>query len=148
MVTSNTPALTLEQAHQFLRQLDCINPSNSGVDSDSSISPQADRLHTRQALLVVAYHSDYQIFGVCADSLEQGRTALECYAKALDYVPQLNFSPIAGAVYLKFNPKSGLCYADQYIGDRRGVLISCQSVDMDGLNETYGHLPLDLFGDD
>lgn len=145
MLTSNTPAFTLAQAHQFLKQIDCINPSDGGVGSHSVTHPQADRLHTRQALLVVAHHSDYQIFGVCADSLEQGHIALEHYANALGYSSKLSFTPIAGEVYLKFNPKSGLCYADQYAGDRRGVLISCQSADMDGLNETYGHLPLDLF---
>ncbi len=144
MVTSNIPAFTLAQAHQFLRQIDCITPPDSGVDSHSPTN-QADRLNTRQALLVVAHHSDYQIFGVCADSLEQGHTALERYAKALGYEPQLDFSPIAGAVYLKFNPKSGLCYSDDYRGDRRGVLVSCQSAYTDGLNEIYGHLPLDLF---
>lgn len=145
MIASNIPAFTLAQAHQFLRQIDCINSSDSGIDSGSSNDSQADRLHIRQALLVVAHHSDYQLFGVCADSLEQGHTALECYAKALGYEPQLDFSPIAGAVYLKFNPKSGLCYSDDYRGDRRGVLVSCQSAAIDGLNETYGHLPLDLF---
>lgn len=145
MTTSDSPALTLADAHRFLKQFDCITPGDSTIDGIPMADSQAHRLQTRQALLTVAHHSDYQMFGVCADSLEQGRNALEHYTKALGYLPELNFNPIVGEVYLKFNPKSGLCYADQYAGDRRGVLVSCQSADADGLNEIYGHLPLDLF---
>ena len=145
MPTSDAPALSLAEAHQLLKQFDCITPAVGTVDQAGAADSQADRLQTRQALLTVAHHSDYQMFGVCADSFEQGRDALERYAKALGYLPELNFSPVAGEVYLKFNPKSGRCYGDHYAGDRRGVLVSCQSADADGLNEIYGHLPLDLF---
>ncbi len=145
MPTSEAPPLTLAEAHQLLKQFDCIPPADSTVDKASAAASQADRLQICQALLTVAHHSDDQMLGVCADSFEQGRDALERYAKALGYSPELNFSPVAGEVYLKFNPKSGRCYADRYAGDRRGVLVSCQSADADGLNETYGHLPLDLF---
>ncbi|HEY9658957.1 MAG TPA: DUF1824 family protein [Allocoleopsis sp.] len=45
---------------------------------------------------------------------------------------------------MKFNPNASSCYADSYTGEHRGVLVSCQSAD-DGINEMYGHLPLDLF---
>jgi hypothetical protein len=38
-----------------------------------------------------------------------------------------------------------LCYLDSYAGHHRGVLVSCQSYQEGGVNEMYGHLPLDLF---
>lgn len=145
MSTSNHPVLSLKQAHQFLKQFDCPTPAKGIGEEANTADLQGNQLYTRRALLLVAHQSDYQIFGVCADSLGQGYAALERYANALGYESKLSFTPITGAVYLKFNPKSGLCYADQYMGDRRGVLISCQSADMNGLNEIYGHLPLDLF---
>ncbi|MGB3614450.1 MAG: DUF1824 family protein, partial [Elainellaceae cyanobacterium] len=99
------------------------------------------------ALKTVAQKSEFQIFGVCAGSLGEGVTALKDYTQALGYeIPQdLTFDPVEEAVYIKFNPKTGLIYADSYSGDHRGVLVSCQSDHDDGLNEMYGHLPLDLF---
>jgi len=99
------------------------------------------------ALKAVAQKSEFQIFGVCAGNLSEGVTALKDYTQALGYdLPQdLAFDPVEGAAYIKFNPKSGLIYADSYSGDHRGVLVSCQSAHDDGLNEMYGHLPLDLF---
>lgn len=131
-----TAQTSLPETRQFLMQFDCLH--------GETISPeQRDRI--RQALLTVAQHSDYQIFGVCADSLDQGKAALQQYTNALGYAPELNFPPIEGSVYLKFNPKSGLCYADSYTGEHRGVLVSYQSADEDGVNEMFGHLPLDLF---
>jgi hypothetical protein len=48
-------------------------------------------------------------------------------------------------IYLKFNPQTGLCYASSYEGSHRGVLLSVQSELAEGINATYGHLPLDLF---
>ena len=50
-----------------------------------------------------------------------------------------------GPVYIKLNGKNGLCYLDSYSGHHRGVLVSCQSYQEGGINEMYGHLPLDLF---
>ncbi len=104
------------------------------------------------ALKAVAQKSEFQIFGVCAGSLGEGVAALEGYTQALGYeLPQdLTFGAVEGAAYIKFNPKSGLLYADSYSGDHysgehRGVLVLCQSVHDDGPIEMYGHLPLDLF---
>lgn len=126
------------EAHTLLKQFDCLNPTH----------PPIQREQLRQALLQVAHQSDDQLLGICADTLSQGQRALETYAKALGYTPNPQFSPIQGAVYIKFNPKSELCYANSYSGDHRGVLVSCQSADESGLNEMYGHLPLDLFETD
>ncbi len=111
----------------------------------SSADVALDREQLQQALLQVANHSDYQMLGICADSFAQGRQALETYAAALGYTQIPIPEPIDGPVYIKFNPRSGGCYVDSYVGSHRGVLVSCQSAEEPGINEMYGHLPLDLF---
>lgn len=134
MSLQNPANLTVEEAHKILKAFDCVNSSES-VPNKNSI---------RQALLLVTELCDNQILGICADTSEQGILALETYAEALGYeVPQL--SAIDGSVYIKFNPKTGLSYLDSYTGEHRGVLISCQSAYDGGINEMYGHLPLNLF---
>jgi hypothetical protein len=133
--------MNLKEAHMLLKQVDCLNSEAF----DAVFETSSSRARLRQALLQVVSQSDYQMLGICANSLPEGQRALETYAEALGYTPNLKCSPIQGAVYIKFNPKSALCYADSYIGDHRGVLVSCQSADETGINEMYGHLPLDLF---
>jgi hypothetical protein len=132
-------ALTRESAHEILKQFDCL--------LDNSLQPPTplnDDL-IRQALLFVVAESEYQMLGICAETLEQGIQALAAYGRALGYAPNLQLDPVEGAVYIKFNPNSVQCYASPYPGEHRGVLVSCQSTDEAGLNEMYGHLPLDLF---
>jgi hypothetical protein len=134
-----TAPLSLGEAQAILRRLNCLNRD--------FVASTAEQEQLQQALLLVAQHSDYQILGICADSLAQGLAALRDYTHMLGY--QLNLpkpASIEGTVYIKFNPKSGICYVDSYIGDHRGVLVSCQSAYDSGINEMYGHLPLDLFG--
>ncbi|MBE9030301.1 DUF1824 family protein [filamentous cyanobacterium LEGE 11480] len=99
----------------------------------------------RDALAIVREHSDYQIFGICAESLAQGQQAMIAYIKAFDYkfVPEV--PPIEGPIYIKYNPNRRSCHSDTYIGQQRGVLVSCQSAYDDDINELFGHLPLDLF---
>jgi hypothetical protein len=128
---------TAAEAHQILKPFDCLKR-----DEVPSIT---DKSRIREALLTVVQLSDYQILGICADTLAEGQQALKSYAAALGYEPELRGGAIAGAVYIKFNPKSGLCYAEPYTGEHRGVLVSCQSAYESGINEMYGHLPLDLF---
>lgn len=130
----STP-LNLETARRILKQFGIEPGAEEPVDQES----------LQQALLLAASQSDYQMLGVCADSLEQGIQALEGYAKALSYSPNLDLEPIEGSVYIKFNPNSAKCYASSYDGEHRGVLVSCQSADDTDINEMYGHLPLDLF---
>lgn len=133
----SSPSLTsLEEADRLLKQFDCLSPDRSHT---------IDRTYLRAALQLVAQHSDYQMLGVCADSLAQAQLSLQSYAKALGYAPEVAVEAPQGSVYLKFNPRSNRCYADSYPGDHRGVLVSCQSADADGINQMYGHLPLDLF---
>jgi Domain of unknown function (DUF1824) len=134
-----TAPLSLGEAQAILRQFNCLNRDFAEA--------MAEQERLQQALLLVAQHSDYQILGICADSFAPGLAALRAYTHVLGY--QLNCpepASIEGGVYIKFNPKSGICYVDSYIGDHRGVLVSCQSAYESGINEMYGHLPLDLFG--
>lgn len=131
------PSPTLEAAQTLLRYF--TYPDRAFPTQKPSESA------TRQALLLMQAHSDYQIFGICADTAEQAIAALHAYLSALGYTERPQPDPIAGAVYLKFNPKTGLCYFAPYTGLDRGVLVSCQSAYDGDVNETFGHLPLGLF---
>jgi hypothetical protein len=119
-----------------------------------------DRL--RASLLFLKSHSDYQIFGICAENLALGWQALNAYAIAFGYeFPRdafesyfAKFASISedGGVYLKFNPKklleqdtSQLVHIDSYMGKYRGVLVSYHSSFGEDYNGTHGHFPLDLF---
>jgi hypothetical protein len=137
LMSQNSTSLTIQEAQQLLEPFNCIE--------NKSINSEAEKALIRQALLLLNEHSDYQILGICADTSAQGLSALKSYGHALGYQPPLNLDPIDGSVYIKFNPKTGLCYLDSYTGTHRGVLVSYQSAYEDGINEMYGHLPLDLF---
>ncbi|MFM7423813.1 MAG: DUF1824 family protein [Elainella sp.] len=127
-------AAEIAQACALLRQVNCL----------SSASPQPETYPAlRHALQLVIQASDQQLLGICADSLSQGQRALAAYAAILSHAPSLE-SDLEGPVYIKFNPMTGLCYANPYSGDHRGVLVSCQSADPEDVNEMFGHLPLDL----
>jgi hypothetical protein len=129
--------LSLLDAQAQLAALNCR-------ENQAIANPQ-ERASLRQALLQVAAAADYHIFGVCADSLEQGVAALESYLQALGYPTEVALNSVEGSVYIKCNPGRKLCYAQPYTGEYSGVLVSCQSDDPDGVNDTYGHFPLDLF---
>lgn len=137
MFIQNLPNLTVQEAENILKPFNCIE--------GKSVNSASEKALIRQALLLLADFSDYQILGICADTADQGLTALKTYSKALGYEPTLDLASIDGSVYIKFNPKTGLCYLDAYTGIHRGVLVSCQSSYEGGINEMYGHLPLDLF---
>jgi hypothetical protein len=127
-------SLTPAEAHRILKQFDCFGAT----------VPEPFELVGR-SLLLMASLSEHQMLGICADTLAQGIRSLEHYGKALGYKPNLDLEPVEGVVYIKFNPMVGKCYASPYPGEHRGVLVSCQSSDEEGINEMYGHLPLDLF---
>jgi hypothetical protein len=130
--------LTVPEAQAILKVFTCL-------DNGSAEAPPAPAV-VRQALHLVASCSDYQIFGICADSVSQGLAALESYTQALGYLPEsFQVNPVEGPAYIKFNPKTGLCYAETYSGQHRGVLVSCQSPISGSINDLYGHLPLNLF---
>jgi hypothetical protein len=138
-MTVNSPALELEAAQMLLRQFICIE--SLPIDQVPGLEA------TRSAVQLVCQHSDYQIFGICADTAEQAIAALHQYLEALDYSDRPQPPAIAGSVYLKFNPNTQLCYFTIYTDTHRGVLVSCQSADEDDVNEIYGHLPLNLFAE-
>lgn len=135
--THNSDELTVQDAHKLLKQFDCLT-------NEPDLSASKKTL-LRQALLLLSSLSDYQMFGVCADTAEQGYSTLETYLQALNYNVKLNQAVAEGPVYIKFNSKTGLSYLDRYSGRYRGVLVTCQSSQEEVINETYGHFPLDLF---
>ena len=129
--------LTAQKAQELLRQF-------IHLDRDPS-SPELNYVIVREALQLVVDRSDFQIFGICADSVAQGQQALHSYLAALGCNERPEVPIIEGVVYIKYNPKTGRCRAESYTGNHRGVLVSCQSADDDDINETFGHLPIDLF---
>jgi hypothetical protein len=131
--------MNLDAAQRLLRQFICIER----VPIDQLPTLEAIQLAIQQ----VCDRSDYQIFGICADTAPQAIATLHHYLAALGYSARPQPDAIAGCVYLKFNPNTNRCHLDVYTGTHRGVLVSCQSADDEDVNETYGHLPLNLFSD-
>lgn len=132
--------LDLATAHKQLEKFNCAD-----IQSIQEIENPAQ---LREALQLVARASEYQMLGICADSLDQAFTALGQYLNGLGYTITINpnaVEPIEDSVYLKFNSRSQSYYVSSYREHYRGVLVSCQSSDQAGINGTYGHFPLDLF---
>jgi len=136
-MNSDPETLSLQAAQALLRRFICIEKL-----ADAEI-PAPDLV--RQALQQVRDHSDYQILGICADSATQAIATLHAYLTAFGFEELPQPQAIEGVVYLKYNPRSGLCYLKPYEGNHRGVLVSCQSAYDGDVNETFGHLPLNLF---
>ncbi len=137
MTRQNQTQITIQEAKKILNKFNC-------VDIAPKIKPSEKGL-IRQALLSIANLADYQILGICADTAEEGLLAMKTYSLALGYEPPSDLPMIEGPVYIKLNGKNGICHLDSYSGHHRGVLVSCQSYSHAGINEMYGHLPLDLF---
>ncbi|MBN3869212.1 MAG: DUF1824 family protein [Nostoc sp.] len=137
MSTPNPQNLTDEEAKKILKKFNCL-------DIAPILNP-SEKIVVRSALILLTKLADYQILGICADTAEEGILAMKTYSLALGYEPPDNLLTPEGPVYIKLNGKNGLCYLDSYAGHHRGVLVSCQSEDEEGINEMYGHLPLDLF---
>ena len=104
-----------------------------------------EKIKIIQALKQIQQQSDYQIFGVLAETYDQAIAAVHDYAKAFNYPMPKTPEALEGPVYLKYNPSTQLCYCNPYTGDHRGVLISFQSDFEDGTNEMFGHFPIDLY---
>jgi len=137
MTRQNQIQITIQEAKKILNKFNC-------VDIAPNIKPSEKGL-IRRALLSIASLADYKILGICADTAEEGLLAMETYSLALGYEPPRDLPTIEGPVYIKLNGKNGICHLDSYVGHHRGVLVSCQSYSHAGINEMYGHLPLDLF---
>ncbi|MBW4673627.1 MAG: DUF1824 family protein [Desmonostoc geniculatum HA4340-LM1] len=137
MSTSNPHNLTAEEAKKLLNKFNCLDIAPILKPSEKAV--------IRNALILMTNLADYQILGICADTAEEGILAMKTYSLAFGYEAPNNLPTPEGPVYIKLNGKNGLCYLDSYPGHHRGVLVSCQSFNEDGINEMYGHLPLDLF---
>jgi hypothetical protein len=127
--------MTRLEAETLLRQFICTDPTTI----------ELDYAKIREALLLVVELSDYQILGVCADTAIEGIRSLQSYLDALSYDFASDIRSLDGVIYIKYNPKTGRAHMEPYIGEHRGVLVSCQSAYDHDVNETFGHLPLDLF---
>ncbi len=137
MSIPNHQNLTAEEAKKLLNKFNCLDIAPVLKPSEKSV--------IRSALILLTNLADYQILGICADTAEEAILAMKTYSLALGYEAPNNLPTPEGPVYIKLNGKNGLCYLDSYAGHHRGVLVSCQSNDEGGINEMYGHLPLDLF---
>lgn len=137
MSNPNPHNLSAEEAKKLLNKFNCL-------DIAPVLKPSEKALIC-DALILITNLSDYQILGICADTAEEGILAMKTYSRAFGYEAPNNLPTPEGPVYIKLNGKNGLCYLDSYFGHHRGVLVSCQSYQEDGINEMYGHLPLDLF---
>lgn len=137
MSTPHHHNLTTAEAKKILNKFNCLDIA--------PILKPSEKALTCRALVLMASLSDYQILGICADTAEEGILAMKTYSHAFGYEAPSNLPTVEGPVYIKLNGKNGLCYLDSYSGHHRGVLVSCQSYNEEGINELYGHLPLDLF---
>lgn len=99
----------------------------------------------RQRLLLFNQLADYETLGVCADTLAQGKAAMEQYIAALGAPANLDLPHQDGPIYIKFNTLKGAWHMDGYSGPSRGVLVSYHASDVEEVNGTYGPFPLDLF---
>ncbi len=129
--------LSVATAQALLEPFTCLEPG--------ATPPLSDPETIRVAVLQLTQVTDNQILGILASSWAEALQALQSYTRALGHPFPTQLPEPQEPVYLKYNPRSGLCYASPYLEQHRGVLISFQSDAADGLNELYGHLPLNLF---
>jgi hypothetical protein len=131
-------SLDLKTAISILKEYSCIQLK--------TVNSESEKTRLIEALSTVIEASDSENIGICADSSQQGFAVLSSYLKALGYDDHFQFNDpqINQPIYLKFNSQKMSNFLDNYQGDYRGVLISCQSED-DNITGTYGYFPLDLF---
>jgi hypothetical protein len=140
MIDPDSISLTIPEAQAILKGFIC----NEVIPE---ITPE-EKVKTQEALLLLTRESEYQMIGICADSMAQALTTLTHYLKAFQYsinVEENSLDAMEGAVYLKFNGRSQGFYVSPYYDQYRGVLISFQSTEENEVNGVYGHFPLDLF---
>ncbi len=132
--------MELTAARKLLDQYSCTE--------QKAVNSQQEKQQLQTAIKQIVQESEWENLGICANNTQQAMTALQEYLTALEYeIKDVNFeqvSPIDTPVYIKFSTKQMGFYQDNYTGDYRGVLVSCQAED-DLIAGVYGHLPLDLF---
>ena len=144
--SGSTPEVkaAIELLQQFTIIDTTINASTS-LSSVKKLPAELSRESIYEALTLVLDGSEYQLIGICAENYGEGALALEQYLAAFGYETQPTFADPGQPIYIKYNSKTEGCYSKPYDGEHRGVIVSCQSSYDDDVNETFGHLPLDLF---
>ena len=134
--------MEITQARKLLDQFSCTE--------QKSVETQEQKQELQTAIQDIVKESEWENLGVCAENTQQAISALKTYLMAFGYVlNQVDFNQVdqlKTPVYIKFSTKQMGFYQDNYTGDYRGVLVSCQAED-DLIAGVYGHLPLDLFED-
>ena len=132
--------MELTQARKLLDQFSCTE--------QKSVENQQQKQELQTAIQAIVKESEWENLGVCADHTQQAIKALKTYLITFGYsINQVNFDQVEQLntpVYIKFSTKQMAFYQDNYTGDYRGVLVSCQAED-DLIAGVYGHLPLTLF---
>ncbi len=132
-------AATLTAIRKRLNRFSCLRTP------PALTAPEVTEL--RQDLALFNDLSDYQTLGICADTVAQGKAALEAFLTALGVTVTVDLPERTGAIYLKFNTLKGAWYLDDYTGPSRGVLITFHASEpaVEALVGTYGPFPFDLF---
>lgn len=138
-------AVAIAFLHQFM-----VSEHNPAADqsmktSRKSLQGSMQKDEIYNALTIVLNESEYQNLGICAESHGEGLLALQQYLAAFGEEVQPTCADPGKPLYIKFNGKTQGCYSEPYDGVHRGVIVSCYSSYDDGVNETFGHFPLDLF---
>lgn len=132
--------MELKAARKLLDQYSCTE--------QKTVKSEQEKQDLQIAIQQITRESEWENLGICADNTEQAIIALKSYLEALGYdIKQINFDQVSTVdtpVYIKFSTKQMGFYQDNYTGEYRGVLVSCQAED-DLIAGVYGHLPLDLF---
>lgn len=132
--------MELKQARQLLDQYSCTE--------QKAVKTPEEKQNLQIAIQQLVKESEWENLGICADHTSQAISALKSYLTAFGYdLKTIDFQQISDIntpVYIKFSTKQMGFYQDNYTGDYRGVLVSCQAED-DLIAGVYGHLPLDLF---
>jgi Domain of unknown function (DUF1824) len=131
--------------HQFMAAEQNAEDSEFPKFSGKSLQTQAEKEPIHNALTIVLNESEYQNLGICADNHQDGILALQQYLAAFGEEVQPTCGDPGKPLYIKYNGKTQGCYSEPYDGSHRGVIVSCYSSYDDGVNETFGHFPLDLF---
>jgi hypothetical protein len=131
-------SLDLKTALSILKEYSCLQIK--------PVTSEAEKVQLTEALLLVIGESDSENIGICAENSQQGFQVLSSYLKHLGYDSNFQFNDpnLNRPIYLKFNSQRMSTFMDNYDGEYRGVLISCQS-ENDHVSGTYGYFPLDLF---
>lgn len=145
-ISGSTPEVraAIDLLHQFT-VIDTAMGASTLASSVEKLPAELSQESIYEALTLVLDGSEYQLIGICAENYAEGTLALQQYLAAFGYETTPTFSDPGQPIYIKYNSKTEACYSKPYDGDHRGVIVSCQSSYDEEVNETFGHLPLDLF---